>query len=177
MALRGGPDANALGGFTALYFVLTAFTTVRRPTAMTRRVDLAAMVLGVGLGLVSLRLAFRTIVGPEHVVDGVPAPIFIMFGAVGLLGSLGDFRVMRTGPLRGAPRLVRHLWRMCWALWIAVSSFFLPPGRVATIVGDTLAVPTLLPLPVLAVVVILLYWLWRVRFKKSLRGLALSRTS
>jgi uncharacterized membrane protein len=52
-------------------------------------------------------------------------PIF-MFGVAALLASAGDRRMIRAGGLRGAPRLKRHLWRMCFALFIASIAFI--PG-------------------------------------------------
>jgi hypothetical protein len=87
-----------------------------------------------------------------------------------MLGTVGDFRMIRAGGLRGASRLARHLWRMCWALWIAVASFFLGPrAGVATFFPEP--IPSSLPLralPVVLMVVVMLYWLWRVRVKRSL---------
>ena len=82
-----------------------------------------------------------------------------MFGVVALLGSAGDRRMIRAGGLRGAPRLVRHLWRMCFALFIASIAFYLGPGRVP----EALRIPALLAGAVLVPIVAMLYWLWRLR--------------
>ena len=38
---------------------------------------------------------------------------------------MGDIRVLRSGPLTGASRIARHLWRMCFSLFVATGSFFL----------------------------------------------------
>ena len=35
------------------------------------------------------------------------------------LAAAGDLHVLRSGMPRGGPRLARHLWRMCFALFIA----------------------------------------------------------
>jgi hypothetical protein len=91
-----------------------------------------------------------------------------MFGVVGLLAGAGDLRVMRSGALRGAPRIARHLWRMSFALFIAALSFFI--GQ-ADELPAALRIFPLLALPVLAVLGTMLYWLWRVRFRRSVRGL------
>ena len=55
----------------------------------------------------------------------MPAFPFFMFGLVGVIGSVGDMRILRSGALNGASRLARHLWRMCFALFIAALSFFI----------------------------------------------------
>jgi hypothetical protein len=61
---------------------------------------------------------------------------------------------------------------MCYALWIAAASFFLGPrARVAKVLPEALLNPALLALPVLLVLVVMFYWLWRVRIRRSFRGL------
>jgi uncharacterized membrane protein len=166
MALWDGPDANAIGGLTAAYLVITALATVRPVTPASRRLDFGATLLGLSVGLISLALAFVSL-SSGGTIDGVPTPIFIMFAAVGLLGGAGDVRVMRSGALRGPRRIARHLWCMCWALWIAVFSFFIGQAEV---LPEAIRIPSLLALPVVTVVVVMVYWLWRVRVRGNVRG-------
>ena len=78
-------------------------------------------------------------------------------------------RVLRSGGVQGSARLVRHLWRMCWALWIAAASFFL--GQ-ADEIPETLPIPALLAIPVVIPILVMLYWLWRVRTRRTFRGVA-----
>jgi hypothetical protein len=59
--------------------------------------------------------------------NGVPAFAYLMFAVVGLVAGVGDVRMIRSGGLLGASRLARHLWRMCFALYITAASFFLGP--------------------------------------------------
>ena len=47
-----------------------------------------------------------------------------MFGVVSLVAGGLDARMLARG-VEGAHRIARHLWRMCYALWIATMSFFL----------------------------------------------------
>lgn len=57
---------------------------------------------------------------------------------------------------------------MSFALFIAALSFFLGQAKV---IPKPIRIPGLLALPVLAVLVTMLYWLWRVRIRRSLRGI------
>ena len=98
----------------------------------------------------------------------MPAFPFFLFAFVGLVGATGDFRVLRSGALRGTARLARHLWRMTFALFIAAMSFFIGQAKV---IPKPIRIPALLAIPVLAVLVTMLYWLWRVRFRRSFRGI------
>ena len=65
-------------------------------------------------------------------------------------------------------RLARHLWRMSFGLFIASGSFFL--GQMKFIPKQIRVVPVLIVLAI-SPLVLLLYWMWRVRVKQSLRGL------
>ena len=96
----------------------------------------------------------------------MPAFPFAMFAAIGALGVAGDVRALRAGPPRGAPRLARHLWRMCVALFIAAISFSVQAARM---LPERARVPGVTALPVLVVLVTMFYWLWRVRRRRGAR--------
>jgi hypothetical protein len=87
--------------------------------------------------------------------------------AVMLLSAAGDVRVMRSGALRGGPRLARHLWRMCFALFIAAGSFFSIRERVATVLPEPFTAWPMRLLPILLVFSAMFYWLWRVRWRSK----------
>ncbi|MDF2771995.1 MAG: hypothetical protein K0S86_1489 [Geminicoccaceae bacterium] len=126
------------------------------------------MLLALGVGTASLALGFVTLASATGTMDGLPPFPFFMFGVTGLLASIGDMRVLRSGGVRGSARLVRHLWRMCWALWIAAASFFL--GQ-ADELPEAVRIPALLAIPVVIPVLAMLYWLWRVRVRRTFRGI------
>ena len=69
---------------------------------------------------------------PGGFLNGVPFLMLFFLATVLILAAAGDVRVMRFGMPRGRPRLARHLWRMCFALFIAAGSFFSVRERVAT---------------------------------------------
>jgi uncharacterized membrane protein len=161
------PALNIPAGLLTFYLVVTGLATVRPPAAGSRLLNIAAMLLALIVGLTSLTFGFEAL-SNGGMRKGMPAFPFLMFGTVGLLAGAGDFRMMRSGALRGAPRLVRHLWRMCFALLIAAMSFFL--GQ-ADEFPQALRIPALLALPIVVVAVTMLYWLWRVRIRRSLRGI------
>ena len=97
----------------------------------------------------------------------MPAFPFFMFGVVGLLAGIGDVRLMRSGALHGVRRLARHLWRMSFALFIAALSFFIGQAQVFP---KPVRIMPVLALPVLAVLVTMVYWLWRVRVRRNVRA-------
>lgn len=162
-----GPEINVPSSLLVIYMVITSLTTVR-PAAGRRWLDRALMLMAMATGLGCFALASRAIAtgGREA---GLAYPL-VMFGIVAVLASAGDRRMMRTGALRGAPRLVRHLWRMCFALFVASIAFFL--GR--TRVPEMFRHPALLASGVLLPIVAMLYWQWRLGVRQTRRGLRMS---
>jgi uncharacterized membrane protein len=162
IAAINSTTTSVIAGLLTFYFATTGMLTVRRaPTP--RWIDR----LGIAIALVVGVMAFAA--GREMSLRGRPeaAPMFI-FGGMAMLGVIGDVRMLRAGGIDGRPRIKRHLWRMCFAMWVAAASFFWgPPNRVPEIIR----IPALLPIPVLTPIVMMLYWLWRMRGRKSVRGI------
>ena len=162
------PAINIPASVLTAYLVITALTTVRPPMASRRWMDPALMVVALAVGATSLLFGIEAIAN-GGTRNGMPAFPFFMFATVGLLGAAGDARMMRSGALRGAFRLARHLWRMCFALFLAALSFFIGQAQV---IPEPFRIRPLLALPVVGVLVTMLYWLWRIRVRRSLRGIA-----
>jgi len=162
IAALNGSTVSLIAGLLTFYFVTTALLTVRPRTRDSRWIDRGAMLLAATTSVLAFKIGF------ELSAAGRPeAPPLFVFGIVGLLAANGDRRVLRAGDIQGPRRIARHLWRMCFAMWVAAASFFWgPPGRVPEMIN----IPALLPIPVLTPVVVMLYWLWRIRVRKAMRG-------
>lgn len=155
--------SSVVAGLLTFYFVTTGMRTVRR-SQEAHWIDTVAVVYALTVGAI----AFKS--GLELMSRGRPetGPMFI-FGIVALLAAAGDVRMMRAGGIQGSRRIRRHLWRMCFAMWVAAASFFWGPrGRVP----EVIYYPALLPIPVLMPIGVMLYWFWRTRVKRSGRGIA-----
>jgi len=163
MAATQGFNPNVLGGLMSAYFVVTALTAVRPPTAWTRRLTIGAAALAFTLAVILVGLGVVALGRPRMAINGVPAFMTFFLATILLLGCFGDVRAMRAGALRGAARLRRHLWRMCFALFIAAGSFFSIRARVARILPEPFLSAPMRALPVVLVFVTMFYWLWRVR--------------
>jgi uncharacterized membrane protein len=163
IAFLGASPVSVVAGLLTFYFVTTSLLTVRPRAEKSRQIDVVAMVFALTVALLGFKTGFE-LLGTRKPET---APMFI-FGAVGLLAAAGDVRMIRSGGLHGARRIARHLWRMCFAMWVAAASFFWgPPGRVPEIIYY----PALLPIPVLLPIAVMVYWLWRLRVRRTLRGL------
>src|SRR5262249_18403432 len=168
LALRQSlTNANVLGGFMSAYFVVTALTTVRPATAWTRRLDVAALAVAVALASVEIVLGVTAFNSPRGAPHGVPFFMLFFLATITSLAAFGDVRVMRSGAPRGGPRLARHLWRMCFALFIAAGSFFSIRARVARILPEPFTTGPMRALPIVLLFGAMFYWLWRVRGRRG----------
>jgi uncharacterized membrane protein len=152
---------SVVAGLLTFYLVSTALLTVRRPVQRFHWLDAGALLVGLTAALLGISFGIEGLHNPSGEIDGLPGAMGFVFGAVALLAALGDLRMMRRGGIQGPQRVARHLWRMCLALWIATASFFL--GQ-ADEFPESLRNSALLSLPVLLVLLMMIYWLVRVRF-------------
>lgn len=158
-----------VGGFVAAYLVFSAMTTVKRLPGIGRPADGALMVLAFAFAAVMLYGGAIEWLDPGVKVVGRPrvGPPLIG-GTVVLLAAIGDLRALRAGGLTGSRRLARHLWRMCFGLFVATGSFFL--GQMKFIPESVRILPLLFALA-FAPIPFLLYWLWRVRVRGRMGGI------
>jgi uncharacterized membrane protein len=154
-----GNEATLLGGLLAVYLVATALTAVRPATPGSRRVDAGLAVLGLALSAGFFIVASRAFAA-GGATDGVPAPPLLVNAVVALLAGASDLRRIRRGARGAAARLARHLWRMCFALFLAAGSFFL--GQADELPAAIRIVP-LLAIPVLVPLAAIVYWMPRLR--------------
>jgi uncharacterized membrane protein len=167
MALRQSlTNSNGLGGLTVIYFVVTALLTVRPPAPWTRPVTMAAAALAGILAVIEIGLGVKAYNNPGGMLNGAPFFMLFFLAAVTGLGAIGDVRLLDGTRLQGGARLSRHLWRMCFALFIATASFFSIRARVAKILPEPFTTPPMRTLPILLVFAAMFYWLWRVRSRR-----------
>jgi len=157
---------NVIGSALTFYLVTTALLTVRRRDREFHSIDLAAMLIAAAVGILSIKVGIDGLNSATGTVNGVPPGMIFFFASVALLAALGDVRAMLVGGLQGKQRIARHLWRMCFSLFIASGSFFLGQAKV---IPKPIRILPLLAIPALLPLVLLLYWMVRVLFTKWYR--------
>jgi uncharacterized membrane protein len=169
LALRKSPtDPNVRAGLLTAYFVVTALTTVRPASRWTRRINVAALTVALVLALFGIVGGVKIFNLPGRSYNGIPFFMPFFIAAVLILAAAGDLRIMRSGVPRGGRRLARHLWRMCFALFIAAGSFFSIRERVAKILPEPFTTAPMRALPIVLVFGAMFYWLWRLRRRRTL---------
>ena len=157
--------ATVLQGVLTVYLVTTGLLTVRRPSG-SRSIEVGAMLVALTVGVTHIAFGFEALRSPTGTKYGYPPPLFFIFGPLALVAALGDLRMIRAHGLHGRHRLARHLWRMCFGLFIATASFFLGQAKIIPAPIRIFPVLTVLALFPLAV---MLYWLVRIRIGRRPR--------
>jgi len=129
LAVLKHQPGNVGGGMLTFYLILTAWLTARRGDGQTSVYDWAILLIPLALGTLTWIGGLQKMRSPVPPEDGVPAAMNFFMGTVMLLAGAGDLRMLLRGGVAGAKRVVRHLWRMCFGLFIAAGSFFLGPSN------------------------------------------------
>ena len=165
---QGDPKLlDSLAGCFTLYLVTTSWLTVRRRAGTIGRAEVVAFIVAVLLAAASFLFAVIAARSPSGGYGGFPPAGFCVLGSIIALAAALDARVIKRGGISGVPRVARHLWRMCLALFIATGSFFLGQQRV---MPEAVRGSPILLLLGLAPLGFMLFWLVRVRLGRRLRA-------
>jgi len=170
---------NIGGGIFTFYLIGTAWLTARRRDGETIRLDWVALLIPLALGILTWMNGLKVVRSGASSQDGVPVGMSFFMGSVMLLAAAGDVRMLARGGVFGAKRIARHLWRMCFGLFIASGSFFLGPSnrplRLLSTVGlgkylsPALFGTTLYLILTLLPLILLIFWLIRIRLANAYR--------
>jgi hypothetical protein len=159
---------NVFGGASALYLVTTGWLTVRRREGETTIFDWGALLFGLAVGVPIVADGLRIAGGSIPAKPGVPVGMILFLGSVVLLAAAGDVRMLVRGGVFGRQRIARHLWRMCFGLFIATGSFLAQRRVMAFLSGPKIML--LAPLPL----ILMIFWLVRVRFKNAYKRMSVA---
>jgi hypothetical protein len=97
----------------------------------TSRFGRVVLLIPLALGTLTWMTGIQIVRSGASSQDGVPVGMTLFMGSVMLLAAAGDVRMLLRGGVAGTKRISRHLWRMCFGLFIAAGSFFLGPAEIA----------------------------------------------
>ncbi|HXL98973.1 MAG TPA: DUF2306 domain-containing protein [Rhizomicrobium sp.] len=153
-----GQGSNLPGGIFTFYLVATAWATVRRKAGTIGVFEIAAIL--VPLGIVAA-LAMFIVQGPKALPNGVPMAALYIVSSIALIAAAGDLNVILRRGIAGTARIARHLWRMCVALIFATGSGF--TNGLPRLLPSPMHVTPVFFLPMLVPLVLMVFWLIRVR--------------
>ena len=163
---RSPEPGSPVGGIIVCYFVVTAWVAARRSDGITGRFEIGACAAALTMAAL---IVWGAITGASTPAGS--GPVFV-FAGICLVAGLLDLNAALRRKLTPAQRVARHLWRMCFAFFVATGSFFL--GQQDLMPAAVRGSPILFALA-FAPFVLMVFWLVRVRFGKRFRGPVASR--
>lgn len=162
LAVMKSQPGNFLGGTITFCMVATGWVTARRQEWRTGAFDWGALVVTAAAAAIELTWGLQAALSPDGVKYGYPAGPYFFLGSVALLAAIGDARLVLRRAITNTQRLTRHLWRMCFAQFIAAASIFLARQHLFPAFFRKTGVLFILSFLPLAVMV---FWMIRVRLK------------
>lgn len=169
---QGDPKRfDSIIAFFTCYLVATSWVTVRRKAGTVGAFEKGAFLFASLLAAVAIFFGAKAAVDPDGRVGGFPSQGYFVFGGIIAMAAAFDLRLILSGGVTGVPRIARHLWRMCLALFIATASlFFGQQDELPQALRDS---PLLLLVLGFAPLALMLFWLVRIRFAKKIGRLVL----
>jgi uncharacterized membrane protein len=162
----GGAPAGATVPVAILSFYLaaTAWMAVRRREARVGLFEYGALLAALTVAAALLIYGVRAQSVPAERLQGFPVRYYV-FASFAAFAAAMDLKVITRRGIAGRPRITRHLWRMCFALFFACAFFFLGQRRVVAFMHHS----PLLMVPALAPLVLMIFWLVRVRLTNGFK--------
>ncbi len=168
LALLKGQPGNVLGGSFTFYLVATAWMTAHRQSPQIDTFDWLALLTVFSVACVAITYGIEALASPDGLHRGDPPGPSLFLGLVAIVALAGDIRMLVRGGIDGTQRLARHLWRMCFALFVASGSVFLARQHLFPAILRTTGVLYFLSfLPLL----LMIFWLIRVRLATAYKRL------
>jgi hypothetical protein len=163
LALKKSQPSNVFGGMLTFYLVATAWVTARRKDGGAGAPSLISMLVALAASVAIATFGVEALSSADGTKAGVPAGMYFFLATIAALAMVGDARVLFRRGIFGTQRIARHLWRMCFALFIASGSVLTARAHLfpafmrksGMLIGLTIA-----PL------IILIFWLIRLRLRE-----------
>src|SRR5882724_8162732 len=163
---------NVPGGTLTFYLVATAWITARRGDKGPGIFDWGALLVALSVGAITVTYGLEAAISQTGLKHGYPPGPYFFLGSVALLAATGDVRMLLRHGISGTQRIARHLWRMCFALFVAASSIFLSRQHLfpaLLLKTGVLHLLSFLPL------ILMIFWLIRVRSANAHKRVSMPR--
>jgi uncharacterized membrane protein len=168
--VRPGQMINLFIAAFASYLVVTAWMAARSPSGAAGFGEKIALAVALCLCAPFLLLSVQRALGiPPFFTSAIPleGPVLVAlygFTSVLVIAALGDAKVVFNGGISGAPRIARHLWRMCLGLTMAAGSAF--TNGLPRLLPGPMHVTPIFFLPQFVPLVLMMFWMVRVRLTR-----------
>ncbi|MDG1416464.1 MAG: hypothetical protein P8P99_01540 [Maricaulis sp.] len=147
----------------AFHAVVTAWSAVRLETRLGRFVTRYGVVFSGVIVSGAVWGGLKAAKMPDGLLNGLPAEAFLILAGLTFLMMLLDAAFAFNWSSQTKNRIIRYLWRMGFAFFLATGIFFFGNNHV---LPEAMRHELVLSIPVIAVVLWTLYYAIRIRFEK-----------
>ena len=163
---------DAIAAVLTLYLVATAWATVRRKAGTHGRFEYGAFAFAAATAAGVAMFGLQAAASPTGTLAGYDAQGYYVFAGIFALAAALVLNVILRGGSTGVPRIARHTWRMCAALFIAAGAFFFGQQRV---MPEFMQGSPFLAIPPFATLGLMVFWLIKLRTAKLFNRLGRNR--
>ncbi|MBC7767372.1 MAG: hypothetical protein H7124_01150 [Phycisphaerales bacterium] len=114
---------NAVAAGLTIYMVFTGWMTARRKRFRAGPTEIGAFLVAATFAALGYASAFAIATGAREAENPLILTATLVVSTFMALAAIGDLSLMLRPGVSNAHRIARHLWRMCFGLFIAVGSF------------------------------------------------------
>jgi len=151
-----------IAGVYTLHLVLTAYMVVKTPEKTCTQFDYYTPLSSCGLVCLSMYFGLQALNHENGTFQGFSHEPYFFFALLSAIALIGDIRLLICKGLTHGHRLARHIWRMCFALYLAIGSFF---GQGAKALPETISQSVLIEAPEPLILLIMIFWLLKTAIK------------
>jgi hypothetical protein len=156
-----------VNGILLCYFVCTAWMAVKRKAGTIGRFEWVAFFVALAIVGVLVNFAIEASQSPSGKLNGFGPKEFYFFAVVTAIAAALDLKMIINRGVAGSQRIVRHLWRMCFPMFMATAAFFLGQAKL---LPEPIRKIEYLAIPVVIVLLSMLYWIIRVSYSKAYKN-------
>jgi uncharacterized membrane protein len=121
---------SALNGLLVCYFVLTSLLVIQKEKPLTLKFERILALFGGVLVVSYILFAFEAGNMPEGELGGFGSTSYLVFGAITAFAVVNDAHYLLKQQQSVRARIIRHLWRMLFPLFMAAAAFFLGQAKL-----------------------------------------------
>lgn len=149
---------SVIAGVFTCYLVTTSLMAVKTPAGIKTKYDYYSAAVSFLIFIAGVFYGFEAMNAESGLKDGFSAEPYFFFAGLALISFGLDIKLLVQAGVKGKHRIARHLWRMCFALNIAVGSLLTQGGRA---LPQWMVESPLMAVAEDAILFIMLFWLIR----------------
>jgi hypothetical protein len=160
---------SLVNGVFICYLSSTSWMAIKRKAGCSGYFEKIALATVIGVAIMLIKFGLQAAQSDSGKLSGFGPQVFYFFATIAIIAAIADIRMLYLGGLKGKQRIIRHLWRMCFPMFMATAAFFLGQTKLFP---EPMRKIELLAIPVVLVILFSGYWLYRVKFTQYHKSLS-----